>query len=75
MILELTNSFVQTQEYDICIANDWNLNLGSGSETLSFILKMSNNDYDFRPIVEKVNASSLKWIFGLEQGFKLNVPR
>jgi hypothetical protein len=60
MILELTNSFVQTCEYDISIASDWNLNLGSGSEILSFILKMSNNNYDFRAITEKVNSSALK---------------
>jgi len=60
MILELTNSFVQTAEYDICIASNWNLNLGSGSETLSYILKMSNNNYDFRAMLDKVNSSTLK---------------
>jgi hypothetical protein len=36
---------------------------------------MSNNSYDFRMIVEKVNASSLKGMFTIDSPFKLNAPR
>lgn len=75
IILELTNSFVQNQEYDICIASNWNLNQGSGSEILSYFLKMSNNSYDFRMILEKVNSSALKGMFCIDAAFKLNAPR
>lgn len=75
LILELTNSFVQNQEYDICMANNWNLNQGSGSEILSCILKMSNNAYDFSMISDKVNQSTLKGMFCLDSAFKLNAPR
>ena len=67
--LEQANCYVQTQEYFICMSNDWNLNLGAGCETLGYILKMSNNEYDFRPIADKVNSYALNWIFGQEQKF------
>jgi hypothetical protein len=36
---------------------------------------MSNNSYDFRLIVEKVNSSSLKCMFTIDAPFKLNAPR
>ena len=75
LILELTNCFVQNQEYEICIANKWNLNQGTGSETLGYVLKMSNNFFDFSAIIEKVNLQSLQQIFAVEQPFKLNAPR
>ena len=36
---------------------------------------MSNNSYDFRMIVDKVNCSSLKSLFTIDSPFKLNAPR
>jgi hypothetical protein len=36
---------------------------------------MSNNSYDFRMIVDKVNSSSLKGMFTIDTPFKLNAPR
>jgi hypothetical protein len=36
---------------------------------------MSNNSYDFRMIVDKVNSSSLRGMFTIDSPFKLNAPR
>lgn len=76
-LIDMTNRFVQSREYDICIASNWNLNRGSGSEILSYILKMSNNFYDFKTILDQVNKLALETLFLMEKRstFRLNPRR
>jgi hypothetical protein len=73
--LELVNIFIQKTEADIMVANDWNLNSGTGSDILQLILKMSNHTYDFSKIFNKVKGDALRAIFQIDEEFSFSQPR
>ena len=56
----IISRFIQKTEAEILQCADWNLeNFSNGSDILSMILKLSNNDYDFGKIIEKINKESV----------------
>lgn len=59
----LVERYIQVQEYDILVSNDWNLNLGSGEEIISQFLKFSNGNYDFGTLHKRASEDSLHFIF------------
>lgn len=44
---EIVHRVIQKAESDILQMNDWNMDLATGSDILSMILKLSNDEYDF----------------------------
>ena len=46
-IEDIISQFIQNTEVEILTMNDWNLDLGTGSDILDMTLKLSNEDYDF----------------------------
>ena len=46
--LEMMNCEIQEIELKVLATIDWNLNLCIGSDLLLLILKIGNEDYDFR---------------------------
>lgn len=46
-IEDIISQFIQNTEVEILTMNDWNLDLGTGSDILDITLKLSNEDYDF----------------------------
>ena len=44
---EIVHLCIQKTESDILRMNDWNLDLATGSDILSMLLKLSNDEYDF----------------------------
>lgn len=59
----LIESFIALSENEILVSHKWNLNLGSGEEILSQLLKLSNQDYDFNPLHRRMCYYSLNYIF------------
>lgn len=55
--------FLHLRESEIFIACDWNFNLPSGHDVLSNLLKMSNDSYNFQPLLTVVNHLALDYIF------------
>lgn len=57
------NTVIQVREYEILIANDWNLDQPCGSELITSILKLANSEYDYTCLLGLVTDMSLKDIF------------
>jgi hypothetical protein len=56
----MISRFIQKTEAEILQYNDWNLEtFGNGSDILNMILKLSNDEYDFGKIIEKVDRESI----------------
>ena len=69
----LVNQCVQKVENEILAAADFNLNIGTGSEVLSGLLKFANKEYDFSRILDPANTSALQRIFFQEVGQKFEL--
>jgi hypothetical protein len=63
VVEDVVSQFIQGTESEILTMNDWNLELGNGSDILDMILKLSNADYDFSRISKKVHKESITEIF------------
>jgi hypothetical protein len=55
--------FLHLRESEIFISCDWNFNLPTGYDVLSTLLKMSNENYNFSPLLTIVNQMALDHIF------------
>jgi hypothetical protein len=55
--------FLFLRESEIFISCDWNFNLSTGYDVLTSLLKMSNDDYNFSPLVTVVDRMALDYIF------------
>ena len=55
--------FIQLREYEILVSCDWNLNLWSGYDIYTILLKMSNENHDFTPLLMVVDTLALELIF------------
>jgi hypothetical protein len=55
--------FLHLRESEIFISCDWNFNLPAGHDVLSNLLKMSNDSYNFQPLLTVVNQLALDYIF------------
>jgi|TARA_B110000285_G_C15109895_1_gene610396 hypothetical protein len=42
VVEEVVSQFIQSTESEILIMNDWNFELGNGSDILDMVLKLSN---------------------------------
>jgi hypothetical protein len=55
----IISHFIQKTESEILQVNDWNLDLSNGSDILNMILKLSNDEYNFDKILDKVNRAAV----------------
>ena len=62
-------------EYEICIANDWNLNQGSGAEILNIFMNITKTPHDYNQVAERVNVSAMRNMFSIKSGYQLNAPK
>jgi hypothetical protein len=69
----MLNKFIQLKEYEICRANKWNFNQGTGYEIVASILHMSQlqNVSSRKPgcqkiVMDEVTKMAQRLIFGKE---------
>ena len=55
--------FLHLRESEIFISCGWNFNLPTGHDVLCSLLKMSNDSYNFSPLLTIVNRMALDYIF------------
>lgn len=60
---EIVHICIQKTESDILRMNDWSLDLPTGSNILSMILKLCNDDYNFQVLLMKVEKKALEKMF------------
>jgi hypothetical protein len=56
-------SFSILREFEIFIACGWNANLGTGYESMCYLLELNNNEFNFDEFKQLVNALALDLIF------------
>ena len=59
----LINRFIQKIESEILHVNDFNLDLSNGCDILNMVLTLSNDEYDFTRILDRVNQEALNDLF------------